>query len=280
MRPLDPEVVDAVWDQLRDLPPEPVDEHPLGCHRRRVDNRVCFRGILIRLSTGCSWEDAERLIDHAASDTTLRSRRSEWLTAGVFDQLFLNALAAYDKIIRLDLAHAAIDGSQHKAPCGGPGTGRNPTDRGKIGWKWSILCDFTGIPLGWVTEGANRQDTILLAPTLAAVPPELLARIGTLHLDRGYDNTNVRAACEQAGLTSVNIALKRQRRPGPDRPRINIPMGNRWPVERTNSWLSNYGQLRRNTDRRPEHREAQIALTIAILITAKIIDYLRDPPIR
>ena len=38
--------------------------------------------------------------------------------------------------------------------------------------------------------------------------------------------------------------------------------------------------LRRNTDRRPEHREAQIALTIAILITAKIIDYLRDPPIR
>ncbi len=27
------------------------------------------------------------------------------------------------------------------------------------------------------------------------------------------------------------------------------PMGLRWPVERTNSWLSNYGQLRRNTDR-------------------------------
>ena len=280
MRALDPEVVDAVWDQLKDLLPEPIDEHPLGCHRRRVDNRVCFRGILIRLSTGCSWEDAERLIDHAASDTTLRSRRSEWLHAGVFDQLFLNALTAYDKIIRLDLTHAAIDGSQHKAPCGGPGTGRNPTDRGKIGWKWSILCDYTGIPLSWVTEGANRQDTILLAATLAAAPGELLARIGTLHLDRGYDNGNVRTACEQAGLGSVNIALKRRRRPGPDQPRINIPMGNRWPVERTNSWLSNYGQLRRNTDRRPEHREAQIALTIAILITAKIIDYLRDPPIR
>jgi hypothetical protein len=26
------------------------------------------------------------------------------------------------------------------------------------------------------------------------------------------------------------------------------PMGMRWPVERTNSWLSNFGQLRRNTD--------------------------------
>jgi len=31
-------------------------------------------------------------------------------------------------------------------------------------------------------------------------------------------------------------------------------MGLRWPVERTNSWLSNYGQLRRNTDRKTAHR--------------------------
>jgi hypothetical protein len=28
-----------------------------------------------------------------------------------------------------------------------------------------------------------------------------------------------------------------------------VPLGMRWPVERTNSWLSNFGQLRRNTDR-------------------------------
>ena len=32
------------------------------------------------------------------------------------------------------------------------------------------------------------------------------------------------------------------------------PMGMRWPVERTNSWLSNFGQLRRNTDRFIHHR--------------------------
>ncbi len=50
-------------------------------------------------------------------------------------------------------------------------------------------------------------------------------------------------------------------------------MGLRWPVERTNSWLSNFGGLRRNTDRRTIHRLAQLALVIVFIITAKLIDW-------
>jgi hypothetical protein len=42
-------------------------------------------------------------------------------------------------------------------------------------------------------------------------------------------------------------------------------------VERTNAWLIDYGQLRRNTDRKPIHRLAQMALAITFLITAKLI---------
>jgi hypothetical protein len=50
-------------------------------------------------------------------------------------------------------------------------------------------------------------------------------------------------------------------------------LGLRWVVEGTNSWLSNYGQLRRNTDRRTRHRHAQLCLVAALLITAKLIDW-------
>ena len=64
---------------------------------------------------------------------------------------------------------------------------------------------------------------------------------------------------------------KRQRLgDGPAEP-APVPLGLRWRVERTNSWLSNYGQLRRNTDRKPEHRLAQLAL--ALIITLKLIDH-------
>jgi transposase len=227
---------------------------------------------VIRLATGCSWEDAERLLDGAASDTTLRGRRDEWIAAGVFDTLVEQALDAYDRIVGLDLSECAIDGSQHKAPTGGQGTGPSPTDRGKLGWKWSLFADRNGIPLGWATDGANRHDTMLLEPTLLEVTERaLICDAETLHLDRGYDNNVVRAAVADFGIDDLICA--RRRSPGTATNPKPVPLGMRWPIERTNSWLSNFGQLRRNTDRRSLHRLAQLGLAIVVLIIAKLIDW-------
>jgi transposase len=202
MRALEPEVVDVVWQVVEALlPSPPIDEHPLGCHRRRVPDRVCFEGILIRLVTGCAWVDAEQLLDRAVSDTTLRGRRDDWLAAGVFDALAAEALAAYDRIVGLDFSECAVDGSQHKAPAGGEGTGPSPVDRGKRGWKWSLFADRNGTPIGWAADGANRHDTVLLEPTLAAVTNRgLLTECETLHLDRGYDSGVVRRLIADHGI--------------------------------------------------------------------------------
>jgi hypothetical protein len=143
--------------------------------------------------TGASWVDIEAILEHRVSDTTLRARRDEWIAAGVFEQLKDEALAAFDRIIGLDLDDVALDGSVHKAPYGGEGTGPNPTDRAKLGWKWSVASERHGIPIGWVIDGANRNDVAMLEPTLDAVAAaDLLADIGTLHLDRGYDSGAVR----------------------------------------------------------------------------------------
>ena len=272
MRALDPEVVDALWEAVEPLIPPPVSAHPLGCHRPRIADRVCLAGIVVRLATGCSWEDAERLLGGTVSDTTLRGRRDEWIAAGVFDALVEEALEAYDRIIGLDLSECSIDGSQHKAPTGGEGTGPSPTDRGKLGWKWSLFADRNGIPVGWAIDGANRHDTVLLEPTLLDVTERaLIVDAETLHLDRGYDNGVVRAAVADFGIEDLICA--RRRDPGTATKPQPVPLGMRWPIERTNSWLSNFGQLRRNTDRRSIHRLAQLGLAIVILITAKLIDW-------
>jgi transposase len=272
MRALDPEVGDAIWAAVEPLVPPPPRTHPLGCHRRRASNRDCFQVMLVRLATGCSWEDAERLCGNVVSHTTVRTRRDEWITAGVFDQLVAEALHGFDKIIGLDLADVSVDGSLHKSPCGGEGTGKNPTDRGKLGWKWSILTDTAGIPIGWMVDGANRNDSILLAPTLDdAGNRGLLGDIETIWLDRGYDSDVTRERLVARDLTDAVIAKRRKR--GNTAPKKSQPMGLRWPVERTNSWLSNFGQLRRNTDRRTIHRLAQFALAVVCLLVAKLIDW-------
>jgi transposase len=273
MRAFDPEVVDAIWAAIEPLIPVVADTHPLGCHRHRVPDRDCFQVILVRLATGCSWEDAERLCANKVSDTTVRARRDAWIAAGVFDALVNEAIAAYDRVIGLELSDVAVDGSLHKSPGGGEGTGKNPTDRAKLGWKWSILTDKAGIPIGWTVDGANRNDSILLAPTLDdAASRGLLAEIDTLWLDRGYDSNATRSRLDERQITDAVIAKKRRRGANTTTTK-KLPMGLRWPVERTNSWLSNYGQLRRNTDRKTIHRLAQFALAVTFLLTAKLIDW-------
>jgi transposase len=272
MRALDPEVKAIVWQAIEPLLPVPVDAHPLGCHRGRKPDRDCFEIMLVRLATGCSWEDAERLCGNKVSDTTARKRRDEWIEAGIFDAICAEAIASYDKIIGLDLSDVAADGSLNKSPCGGEGTGKNPTDRAKLGWKWHILTDRAGIPIGWATDGANRHDSVLLEPTLEdAEARGLLGEIETIWLDRGYDSDATRARLTAKGIDDAVIAKKRKA--GKATTKTTQPMGLRWPVERTNSWLSNFGQLRRNTDRRIAHRLAQLSLAIVFLLTAKLIDW-------
>ena len=272
MRALDPEVKAIVWQAFEPLIPAPVDNHPLGRHRRRKSNYDCFEVLLVREATGCSFEDAERLCHNKVSDTTVRSRRDEWVAAGIYDKLANEALLAFDKVIGLRLGDVALDGSLHKAPVGGEGTGKSPVDRSKRGWKWSIVTDSSGIPFGWTADGANRNDSVLLAPTLEdAESRGWLAQIQTIWLDRGYDSEATRERLAKLEIDDAVIAKKRKR--GSTGPTPRQPMGLRWPVERTNSWLSNFGGLRRNNDRKTEHRLAQLALAIVFIITAKLIDY-------
>ena len=140
--------------------------------------------------------------------------RDQWIDAGVFDELVIEALAAFDRIIGLDLDDVALDGSLHKAPYGGEGTGPNPTDRAKSGWKWSVACDRHGIPIGWAIDGANRNDVRMLEPTLDAIREAgLLVDIGTLHLDRGYDSNAVRQRLRDAASSSSRSSSVAPRSP-------------------------------------------------------------------
>ena len=97
-------------------------------------------------------------------------------------------------------------------------------------------------------HGANCNDVRLLGPTLEEVEGRgLLAEVGTLWLDRGYDGVPTRHGLRTRDRRrqSHQATQGQATTAGPTKD----PMGLRWPVERTNSWLSNYGQMRRNTDR-------------------------------
>jgi transposase len=178
-------VLEPLWVQVAALLPTRQVHHPLGCHRPRIPDRVVFDKLVQVLVFGCGYR---RIADHTCSATTLRRRRDEWIALGVAEQLRLAVLAAYDRMLGLELEHLAVDGCTTKAPCGGEVAGRSPVDRGKQGLKRSVVTDAGGIPLGAVPAGANRRDDGLLAATLDTVAVVgVLPAQPVVHLDAGYD---------------------------------------------------------------------------------------------
>ena len=112
----------------------------------------------------------------------------------------------------------------------------------------------------------------MLEPTLDAVAElGLLVDVGTLQLDRGYDSPAVRARLRAAGIDQFEIQLRGTKVPGVKKQPVRL--GLRWIVEATNTWWSNYGQLRRNTDRKARHRHAALCLATVVLIVGKLITW-------
>lgn len=263
----DPAINGPVFATIKDLLPAPP-EHPLGCHRRRIDDFVCFVWILHRLVTGASWETLEVMSGHAVSDTTLRARRNEWIDAGIFDELARQALTGYHRLIGLDLSDVCIDGSDHLAPCGGEGAGHSFKHPGRLAWKWCLAVDADGIPIAWTIDAGNRNDYTLLFPVLDQLADrDLIKRIGTVHADRGFNYTETPGRVAAYGIDDFNAPPRNRRNTGTT-PRVGL--GKRWIVESANSWLSAYGQLRRNTDRQPRHRHAALSLAITLFIVHRL----------
>ena len=256
-------LLEPLWDQFSALLPErPVCDpsHPLGCHRPRINDRIIFEKLIQVLRFGCSYAG---IADCSCGATTIRERRSEWIKLGIFAELNKIAREAYDRIVGLVLEDLIIDGCIAKAPGGGHLAGRSPVDRGKLGMKRSVLAEGKGIPLDRVLAPANRHDSVLLASTLdkmdeiGQLPDDI-----TLHLDAGYDSQKTRDELDRREIKG-EIARKGIKAP--------IQAGQRWPVERTNSWHNNFNRLQRCYERNEDVIDAFFDLADAIITLRRLI---------
>jgi transposase len=253
-------ILEPLWDQFAALLPTRHVHHPLGCHRRRIPDRLIFDKLIQILVFGCGYR---RIADHTCSATTLRRRRDEWTALGVAEQLRLLVLAAYDRLLGLDLNHLSVDGCITKAPCGGQTAGPSPVDRRKRGGKRSVVTDATGILLGAIPAPANRRDDALLGATLDTLAPlGPLPTHPTVHLDAGYDYQPCRDELARRGLVG-QIAARGI--PAP------IQAGRRWVVERTHAWANQYGKLRWCTERRRVVVAFWLALAGAIIVLGRLV---------
>ena len=253
-------IIEPIWEQFCALLPERDVDHPLGCHRSRVPDRVIFEKLVQVLVFGCAYW---RISDEGCSATTLRRRRDEWIELGAMDALEKIVREAYDRLVGLELGEVAVDCCITKAPCGGEKAGRSPVDRGKRGIKRSVAVDARGIPLGVVTAPANRHDSPLLAQTLdAARALGLLPEGASVRLDRGYDSQATREKLRDRGLIPE---ISEKGRPAP------VAATGRWIVERTNSWHNAHKKLVWCTERSGRVIDFWVAFSNAFIIVGRLI---------
>lgn len=252
-------IPDELWSRIEPLLPH-KEPSPKG-GRPRMPDRPAMDAIYYVLRTGCQWKALPRSL---GVPSTVHDRFQEWCKAGVFKRLWQAGLLEYDDRVGIDWEWQAMDGAITKAPLGQEGTGPNPTDRGKMGTKRSLLTEGNGVPLAIAVEGANRHDMKLTEATLQAIvverPQPTAEKPQHLCLDKGYDYPEVRELVEAWGYTA-HIRTRGEEIKAKER----IPgyRARRWVVERTHSWLNRFRRLLIRWEKKAENYLAMLHFACA-----------------
>jgi putative transposase len=225
----------------------PAEAQPgQGGGRPRIGNRAVLNGIWYVLWTGCQWKAVHRDWFGAAS-SVLHERFQVWQAQGVWDAVFRALVKFYRRERHIQWRWQAVDSRACAAPLGGSDTGKNPTDRAKLGSKIHLLVDQRGAPLAIDISGANQHDKWSVSDLVFHVAVKRPGSEQHFCADKGYDYDDVRQVLEREGYIPH---IKRKRRRGEPWPdpypvpgELQFP-ARRWVVERTLSWLAKRRSVR------------------------------------
>ena len=182
------------------------------------------------------------------------------------------AVEVYADLIGLDWRWQSVDGALTKAPLGGEKTGKNPTDRGKLGSKRSVQTDAAGIPVGLAVAGANVPDGKLLQETIEDCIQRAVDHDSNedehLCLDKGYDSAAIREMIEAVYGYIAHVRSRGEEQRELDRKAGERPR--RWVAERTHGWLNRFRAILIRWDKKVENHVAGLHLAFAYFINSRI----------
>ena len=248
MRALETEVVDADLGRRSSRCCRPPPAHPLGCHRPRVPDRLCFWGVPDppgdRRIVGRHRSDPRPSgVGHHAAGPPRRVDRGRRVRP---------AQRRSARRVRPDHRARPRPRSPSTGRCTKrPTAAKEPAPTPLIGRSWA------GSGRSRSTVTASRSAGRSTAPTATTCacsnppstpsPPTGCSSTSTPCISTAATTTppSATGSPARARPTSSSSAAA-PRTPATKQP---LRLGLRWIVEATNTWWSNYGQLRRNTDR-------------------------------
>lgn len=240
-------IPDELWQVLEQhLAPVPEQKGP---GRPRASDRAALNGIWYVLWTGCQWKAIHREW-FGVSSSVIHERFQSWRAMGIFQAMMREMVRYYQSEREIGWQWQSIDSKMSPAPLGGEETGKNPTDRGKMGSKIHLLVDERGAPLSLHVTGANEHDKWSADDLIVSIVvnrPDSEEVEQHLCADKGYDYDDVHQIIAQEEY--IPHIKHRRRRNEPLVEECPIPgelryPARRWVVERTLSWLNKRRSLR------------------------------------
>ena len=261
-----------LWRKLKKYLPK-NKTNPKRGGRPRASDRAVADAIWYVLWTGCQWKAIHREW-FGVSSSVVHERFQRWRRMGLFEKL-MRRMAEYYATERGGIAWKwqAMDSKSSPAPLGGEKTGKNPTDRGKLGAKINLLVDERGAPISVVLTGANRHDKVSAMELIVSANPMRRAhKEQHLCADKAYDANDLRRFAASVGYIAhikVNPRRKGVELP-PDEDSSDssrrIHPARRWVVERTISWLSKRRGLRTRWAKKAGNWMALVQLACAHIL--------------
>ena len=266
-----------LWRKLKKhLPRKKSDNSNKRGGRPRVSDRALANAIWYVFWTGCQWKAIHREW-FGVSSSVVHERFQRWRRMGLFEKLMKWMANYYVKENGgISWRWQAMDSKHSAAPLGGQKTGKNPTDRGKLGAKMNLLVDGRGAPISVVLTGANRHDKVSAVDLIVSMIPKRPAhKEQHLCADKAYDSSEVREFAASAGYIAHIKINPRRRKDAAEGAQEHPPTeefaeraypARRWKVERTISWLSKCRSLRTRWSKKAENWLALVQLACAHIL--------------
>jgi putative transposase len=264
-----------LWRKLKKSLPKRKRKRSTKGGRPRASDRAVINAIWYVLWTGCQWKALHRDW-FGVSSSVVHERFQRWRQMGVFEKL-MKRMAEYYARERggIGWKWQAMDSKHSPAPLGGEKTGKNPTDRGKMGAKLNLLVDGRGAPISIVLTGANRHDKVSAIELIVSVATKNPAhKEQHLCADKASDSDDLREFLVSAGY-EAHIEVNPRRKdltsggaelPPNDETPKKIHPARRWIVERTISWLVKRRSLRTRWSKKAENWLALVQLACAHIL--------------